>query len=385
MRHLSGILCIGFLLAGSAAQAQVSQREQLTETLQNLEASKKNEAALKAKLGKTQAELEAMQERSAGLAERLQISERRVSAQEASLAEVNADLAAKQKDFAARADDYARTVVNLMRMRELPPTAFFTSPEQMRTMMRTAGALQETNATLVAQTKQLKKDLAQLKALQAAAKEREARTRSEKASLAAEQDNLTRTIADRQKLADKLEEDHAKSTEKVAELSRQSQSLQELIGKLEENSRVRAAGRGRAPVMDNVREFEGRKNALRAPVAGSLLHRFGEHKNANETYRGLVFHARPGATVVAPYDGEVVFTGPFRDYGRMVLIKHKNGFISLIAGLGDISTGLNQTVIRGEPIGTMPNTSEADAYIELRDKDAKPIDPGDWFANVGDK
>lgn len=384
MLRASRIIAL-WLLVASAAYAQVPQRAQLDETLQNLEASKKNEAALKEKLGKTQAELEAMQERSAGLAERLQISERRVSAQEESLAEVNADLKAKQKDFNARADDYSATVMNLLRMRELPPTAFFTSPEQMRQMMRTAGVMQETNATLIAQTKQLRSDVAQLKKLQAIAKEREARTRSEKASLAVEQENLARSITERQKLAEKLSADHAKSEEKVAELSRQSQSLQELIGKLEENARTRATRRGSVPATANIRDFDGRKNGLKAPVAGTLIHRFGEHKNDNETYRGLVFRARPGATVVAPYDGEVVFTGPFRDYGRMVLIKHKNGYISLIAGLGDISTGLNQTVIRGEPIGTMPGDATPDAYVELRDKDAKPIDPGDWFANVASK
>ena len=99
----------------------------------------------------------------------------------------------------------------------------------------------------------------------------------------------------------------------------------------------------------------------------------------------MVFKGRANATVVAPFDGEVVFTGPFRDYGNMVLIKHKNGYISLIAGLGKVDTGLNQTASRGEPIGTMPASGNGEAYVELRDADAKPIDPSDWFANVGGK
>jgi septal ring factor EnvC (AmiA/AmiB activator) len=118
-------------------------------------------------------------------------------------------------------------------------------------------------------------------------------------------------------------------------------------------------------------------------VAGEILHRFGDHKSGNETYRGIVYRARPGATVVAPYDGEVVYTGPFRDYGNILLIKHQNGYISLIAGLGNISTSLNQRVIRGEPVATMSNDKDAQTYVELRDATAKPIDPGNWFANVG--
>ena len=112
------------------------------------------------------------------------------------------------------------------------------------------------------------------------------------------------------------------------------------------------------------------------------MHRFGEHKNANENWRGVVVRTRAKATVVAPADGEVVFTGPFRDYGTMVLIKHRSGLISLIAGLGEVRASLNQQVLRGEPVGTMPASVNPEAYIELRDRDSKPIDPGGGFANL---
>ena len=90
----------------------------------------------------------------------------------------------------------------------------------------------------------------------------------------------------------------------------------------------------------------------------------------------MVFKARPNATVVAPYDGEIAFTGPFRDYGNMVLVKHKSGLISLIAGLGEVRANLGQKLLKGEPLGSMPNAPAPQAYIELRDRTAKPIDPG---------
>jgi septal ring factor EnvC (AmiA/AmiB activator) len=310
------------------------------------------------------------------------VSERRVSAVEASLADVNTELAAKQKDYSAREDDYAATVMNLLRMQSLPPTALFTAPENVRQMMRTASVLEQANAALAVEAAKLRADTQQLKQLQAIARDRSEQTRREEVSLKAEQEHMADAIGERQKLARKLNADHARTEAKMADLSRESQSLQELISKLEENARAQASRRNRPEPVEHVREFEGHKNSLKSPVAGSVIHHFGERKNDNETYRGLVFRTRAGATVVAPYDGEVVFTGPFRDYGRMVLIKHKGGYISLIAGLGEISTSLDQTVIRGEPIGTMPDAGSPDAYVELRDKDAKPIDPTDWFAKV---
>lgn len=170
--------------------------------------------------------------------------------------------------------------------------------------------------------------------------------------------------------------------EQVAKLSRESASLQELLGKLEANEKAQQKLSPAPKPSAKLRHFDAAKGSARAPVSGQVLHRFGEPNASNGSYRGMVFKAREGATVVAPYDGQIVFTGPFRDYGNMVLIKHSNGYISLIAGLGKVSVGLNQPAIRGEPIGTMPEEGRAEAYVELRDTAAKPIDPADWFANV---
>ncbi|MES2984566.1 MAG: peptidoglycan DD-metalloendopeptidase family protein [Pseudomonadota bacterium] len=380
MRARNLLACM-VLLVGSA-QAQAPQA-QLDSTLQTLAKTKETEANLKKQIEDANRDMAQLRARATGLAERLQISERRVSSQETQLDKVNAELAAKQKEFNARKADYAATVVSLLRMRELPPTAVFSSAENTQDVMRTASLLEKTNSAVAAKAAHLRTDMALLKKLQSTASTRDASTRAEKVTLKTEQEALARELATRQKLQARLNADHASAAEKVAELSRESQSLQELIGKLAANEK--ATPKPAAPPVKtaSIRNFDGKKGSARAPVAGDVLHRFGERLNANSTYHGMVFKARPSATVVAPYDGEVVFTGPFRDYGNMVLIKHKNGYISLIAGLGKLDTGLNQTATRGEPIGTMPAQGNGEAYVELRDADAKPIDPSEWFANVG--
>lgn len=370
------------LLMGGIAHAEAPPRAQLDATLKKLEASKKNQTEIKEKLEQTQEELARIQSQVTGLAQRLQVSERRVSAQEASLAKITAELAAKQTEFAARRADYTDTILYLLRAQSLPPSAFFTDPEKLQEMVRTASVLEATNRAIAAKATMLRRDLDELQRLQKTADQRRIETQREQAALQLEQETMAKTLEQRQKLNKKLNTDYARTEAQIAELSRSSQSLQELIRKLEESARASRRGSNST---ETLRTFAGRKDGLRAPVSGALLHRFGERKNDNETYRGLVFRTRAKAAVVAPYDGEVVFTGPFRDYGRMVLIKHQGGYISLIAGLGSIDAALNQTVSRGEPIGAMPDIRSAEAYVELRDKDAKPIDPGDWFANVDDK
>ena len=382
MRRISLILGM-FMLVGNA-HAQATQ-QQLNATLENLAKSKETEEQLKKKLAATEREMQVMRERAAAVGERLQQSERRVTSEEDALEKVNADVAAKRKEFEERKSDYTKTVLSLLRMRAMPTTAIFSSPEDTATLLRTASVLEKTNQAVAAKAGRLRSDVNQLKRLQTSAAARDGATRAEKATLKVEQTNLARELAARQKLQAKLNIDHAAAEANVAELSRASQSLQELIGKLAENEKTQQRDRPSAKTKAKLRSFDGKKGSLRAPVAGVVIHRFGEHQNANGSYRGMVFKARAGATVVAPYDGEIVFTGPFRDYGNMVLIKHKNGFISLIAGLGKVTASLNQAAILGEPIGSMPESGNGEAYVELRDGDAKPIDPADWFANVADK
>ncbi len=381
MLRRSAIFAAAF--AALSAQAEAPQ-QQLNATLDNLQKTRETEADLKKKLGDTEREMDGIRERSAGIAERLQISERRVTSQEAALAAVNEQVAQKRAEFEARKSDYSKTVLSLLRLHTLPPTSMFATGNDSEQLLETASILEKTNQAVAQKAAQLRADIAQLHTLQNDAKARDAATQAEKATLKSEQENLAKELAQRQKLQARLNADHRQAEAKVVELSHQSQSLQELIGKLAENEKAEAKVAAAKP-MPRLRNFDGKKGSARAPVAGEVIHRFGDKQNANASYHGMVFKARPGATVVAPYDGEIVFTGPFRDYGNMVLIKHKNGYISLIAGLGKVDTALNQAAIRGEPIGTMPDSGPEEAYVELRDADAKPIDPANWFANVVSK
>lgn len=366
------------LLAATAQAAPEKPREQLKNTLQDLEKSKADEAALKKKLDATETEMADMRERASTLAEQLQDTERRVTSEEAALDEANTQLSVKRQEFEARKQEYADTIRSLLALHSLPPTAMFTGEDNTATLMRTASVLEKTNEAVASKAARLRADIAEMKSLRANAKKRDAMTREQKAKLKREQIKLDKEIEARQALQKKLSADHARAEARVAELSRTSKSLQELIDKLEAERKAAPPPKQTA----KLRDFADKKGSLRMPVAGAVLHRFGEKQGANGTYRGMVFKARPGATVVAPYDGEIAFTGPFRDYGNMVMIKHKNGYISLIAGLGKINTSLDQAAIRGEPIGSMPENGKAEAYVELRDSSAKPIDPADWFANV---
>ena len=97
------------------------------------------------------------------------------------------------------------------------------------------------------------------------------------------------------------------------------------------------------------------------------------------TSKGIVYKTRPKAQVIAPYDGTVIFSGPFKGYGNLIIVEHGDGYLSLLAGLGDIDCELGQMLLTGEPVGTMPDTAGAKLYVEIR-KDRQPINPAPWIA-----
>jgi septal ring factor EnvC (AmiA/AmiB activator) len=147
------------------------------------------------------------------------------------------------------------------------------------------------------------------------------------------------------------------------------------------------------------------RSPLVPPVAGTIVGR-GSEPGAPETPKpetpndGLSLNAVPGATVVAPFDGKIVYAGPFRDLGRVLIIRHDRRYYSVLAGLGRVDAKLGDWILAGEPVGAIPDIpspgsgaaarelDESDPgrrlYYELR-RDGRPVDPQPWLASVEDR
>ena len=112
--------------------------------------------------------------------------------------------------------------------------------------------------------------------------------------------------------------------------------------------------------------------------------RYGQQDEIGATSQGIRIEARSGAMVVAPMGGIVRYAGPFKSYGNIVLLEHKNNYHSLIAGLGRIDTVVGQSVDSGEPVGNL-GTQAGDRpvlYYELR-LNGEPINPARKFSDLG--
>lgn len=108
------------------------------------------------------------------------------------------------------------------------------------------------------------------------------------------------------------------------------------------------------------------------PARGGLLAKFSEPSS-----KGVDIGGKPGDPVVAAAAGQVLYTGTgIRGFGKLIVIRHDNGFSSVYAHNREILVKEGQNVARGQRIAEMGD-SDADRpklHFEIR-KSGKPVDP----------
>jgi len=108
------------------------------------------------------------------------------------------------------------------------------------------------------------------------------------------------------------------------------------------------------------------------PAKGGLLAKFSEPSS-----KGLDIGGKSGDPVVAAAAGQVLYTGTgIRGFGKLIVIRHENGFSSVYAHNREILVKEGQSVTQGQKIAELGD-SDADRpklHFEIR-KSGKPVDP----------
>jgi septal ring factor EnvC (AmiA/AmiB activator) len=143
--------------------------------------------------------------------------------------------------------------------------------------------------------------------------------------------------------------------------------------------------------------FAQARGALRLPVSGSVLRRFGEADAAGIRRPGLVLAAPPLALVTAPWPATVRYAGPLLDYANVIVLEPGDGYLMVLAGLGAVYAEAGQILDAGAPLGLLGGSApgggeflaeqakaggtarQETLYIELR-QDGEATDPAAWFA-----
>jgi murein hydrolase activator len=125
------------------------------------------------------------------------------------------------------------------------------------------------------------------------------------------------------------------------------------------------------------------RGQLQPPVIGVVVKGWGEQTDGGPS-SGLSYHAPPGAHVISPCGGRVVFAQSFRSYGLLLIVDCGGGYHVVLAGFDRLDVKLGQTLLAGEPVGVMPSwepgttTRRPALYVELR-RDGTPVNPAPWL------
>ena len=303
----------------------------------------------------------------------------------------------------------------LQRIGRQPPPALMVRPEDALQAVRTAIMLGAVVPEMRAQADALAGDLAELLRVRNDIDAENNKLSRDLATLAHEQLRLNMLIDQRQQRQTTVEQTLDAQRQHAAALAHQVGDLKDLIGKLEQglDTKTRQARiDARAIEEDATRPdlaalkdpgrltpavaFAANRGHLRLPVNGARLREFGAPDGAGGTQKGLSIATHSGAEITAPCDGWVVYAGPFRSYGQLLILNAGGGYHVLLAGMERISVDLGQFVLTGEPVAVMGGGSQVSTvvatgakqpvlYVEFR-KDGTPIDPSPWWAaNEGEK
>jgi septal ring factor EnvC (AmiA/AmiB activator) len=125
-----------------------------------------------------------------------------------------------------------------------------------------------------------------------------------------------------------------------------------------------------------------RKGLLRRPVIGQVVpggpDAPGPIPAKGAEISGLWFLGAGGAQAVAPADSEVVFAGPYQKFGQVLILEIAGGYDLLLAGLGHVNVRIGDSVLAGEPIGTLPREGPR-LYMELR-RGGQTVNPTPFMA-----
>lgn len=436
-------LCVLAAAPAAVGAAWAQSSEELQQIQEQIDQGKIEASELKQKADRLAKDVARLQQQLVRSAAQVQDAESEATALEQELAELSAREQTSAADLDQKRAQLSATLIALERLSLRPPQAAFFSDRTPVDEARAATLMAAATRALDDRAKQLQSDLAEVQELREVAAARQEELAASVDRLAQENQHLAALLKEKAKLQEATLAQSAEQKKRQAQLADQAESLKELLDRLEaaraeEEARQQAAeaeaarkeaakkeaerqaaeraaaaqqeaaeaqttqaaeqpaGSGEQvaaverpaappamrlqPPPADLPAFPKQMGGLIQPARGEIAAKFGQKTDAFGEGKGLVIATRSGAQVVTPFDGQIVFEGPFRSYGQILIIEHRGGYHTVLAGLSHVDVVVGQWLKAGEPVGAMIDTAQGrpQLYVELR-RSGQPFDPAPWF------
>ncbi|MEM7169255.1 MAG: peptidoglycan DD-metalloendopeptidase family protein [Pseudomonadota bacterium] len=424
-----------FLILASApllrAQDQAAQGDE-REKLESLEQAAEEDQAEAQRLA---AESQALKQEMQNLQVQLVGAARKAQEQESDLLALQGALQGLEKERAELTDRLSHqeqnlqvTLAALQRIALLPDEAQLLAPGAPLERVRSAMLLQVAVPAIEDRAESLRGTLTELALVKKRIRNEKAALLTGTADLEQQQAAISSLIQKKGDTWERLQDDQKNAADRARKLVQEATDLRDLLTRLEREQaeklermqkaaqraeRQRKAASEQALALSEeqaqsgsdaieagqvaslarpstTKTFSENGKNLLLPARGALIGRYGQANGgqggfSGDTAKGIVIETRAGAQVVAPFDGQVVYAGDFRSYGRILIIDHGERYHSLLAGLGRTNAVVGQWVLAGEPVATMDQgggQATANLYLELR-RAGQPINPLPWLNVAG--
>ena len=436
---LPALTVFAVIAAGGAAPSFAQSLQKVDKKLDQLESQlseqQKQEEFLSRKSRELWTEEQALQSEAISVARRTQRLESTLTELEDQLQTLETREKVAATSLEDKAGQYARILMALQRLSTTPPEAVIALPTSPQDTLRSAVLLKAALPGVEQHARDLRKELSEIATLREDIGDRRADVAKATKELQQDRASLAALLGEKRRLRTETEAEAHEAAKAVSALADEAKSLGELLSTLRKRAEGLPKPRSRPEIQlasrtepdadtlgattiarnpppepparkDDAPSAPDKKDGtsdeefavgssitlahghLRMPASGKVVTLFGEKSRGPDGLtvtrsKGIEISTRANAQVVSPFDGKVVFAGPFRGYGRLLIIEHGEGYHSLIAGFDRLDSVVGQYLLAGEPVGIMGETSPK-LYLEMR-QNGEAINPLPWLASKNGK
>lgn len=378
MRLAAALLC-AVIAAGSGVRAQGDPTESARLAMEDLRAA-----------GTALEEAEGARDRVAALTQTVQAYEKGLAALREGLRQATIREAAIEGVFAAESDRLARLLGVLQAIEAAPEPHLLLHPSGPLGTARSGMILSEVTPALSREATDLRRALEEVAVLRALQEGAVQTLEDGLAGVQRARTELSKAVADRTDLPRRLITDDVA----MENLVNSADTLESFAGGLLSATVEDPAVRIEAP------DFATARGSLDLPVLGRVIRRYEEADAADVRRPGWVVATRPLTLVTTPWPATVRYLGPLLDFGEVAILEPGEGYLLVLAGLGQLFGEVGEVLPKGAPVGLMGGSSAAEdqaflisspqgggaeatesLYMELR-WNGTPVDPAEWFAGT---
>ncbi len=391
-----------------AAQAQVSASEVAKIEAEAKKVSQEHKQ-MEQKANKVKQELAGVQRKMMETAKKIQDSEDEVSKRREELKQLQENLAQSEEKFKSENGMLIETLAALENLALRPSEAILVQPLSPVEVMRSSILLRGSAHALEKRASAIRASIEDISNQKEKIASRLSELEQQSKALEAQRSDMEKLSKQKSEMYNSLSTKSAEAKKRATELANHASGLRDLLEKLEkqkqmERQQAEKERLAKAKETEKLREannhslsgtgydfdkyaedtakpmlkFSQAKGKLSKPAKGAIVTYFGQEMSKGVKSNGIDIKTAAKAQVISPYDGKVIFAGPFKNFDTLVIIDNGEGYTTLLSGLKETYTQVGQMLLVGEPVGIMPSDDNSKLHVEIR-KNNHPLNPNEWL------